>query len=62
MTNNNSRQNLGNGIRYGGARPLMTFIDSNGHEWLCDKHVDSDKDFSAQGCWRIDLMPFNRND
>ena len=62
MTYNNNKQVLGKGIRYDGARPLKTFVDNDGHEWLCDKHVDGDKSFAAQGCWRTDMMPFNRND
>jgi hypothetical protein len=55
-------QNFGNGIRYNGARGMETHIDNNGYVWLCDLGVDPDKDFSSQGCWRVDLMQFDRND
>jgi hypothetical protein len=45
-----------------GARPMRVFIDSHGHEWLCDKSVSDKKSFEAQGCWRTDMMAFGRND
>jgi hypothetical protein len=55
-------QKLGNGIQYNGARGMKTFKDANGNVWLCDRGVDPNKDFESQGCWRIDQMPFDRND
>lgn len=45
----------------GGARPMKTFVDSQGNEWLCDKNVDPDGSFASQGCWRTDQMAFDRN-
>ncbi len=60
MTNNN--QNLGNGIRYDGARGTETYKDKDGYVWLCDRGVDPNKDFESQGCWRVDQMAFDRND
>ena len=44
-----------------GSRPMKVFVDSNGYEWLCDKDVDPNGNFSAQGCWRSDHMEFDRN-
>jgi hypothetical protein len=55
QTNNNAKA-------HGGARPMKTFIDGQGTEWLCDAHVNPNQDFTSQGCWRTDMMAFNRND
>ncbi|MFH2050433.1 MAG: hypothetical protein ABIJ12_13435 [bacterium] len=41
---------------------MKTHIDHNGYEWLCDASVNPKEDFSSQGCWRTDMMAFNRND
>ena len=46
----------------GGARPMAVHVDSSGHWWLCDKHVQTGQDFESQGCWRYDQMAFDRND
>ena len=40
------------------ARPLKYFKDKDGNGWLCDKDIESNGDFSAQGCWRCDEMAF----
>ena len=40
------------------ARPLVFFKDKEGNGWLCDKNVDPDGDFEAQGCWRCEDMAF----
>jgi len=40
------------------ARPLKYFKDMDGYGWLCDKNIDPEKDFRAQGCWRCDEMAF----
>ena len=40
------------------ARPLKYFRDKDGYGWLCDKDVDPNGDFAAQGCWRCDEMAF----
>ncbi len=48
-------------VAVGGARPMKVFVDSHGNEWLCDKDVDANSNFAAQGCWRTDQMPFDRN-
>jgi hypothetical protein len=40
------------------ARPLKYFKDKDGYGWLCDKDIDPDRDFRAQGCWRCDEMAF----
>jgi streptogramin lyase len=45
----------------GGARPMKVFVDNHGNEWLCDKDVDANGSFAAQGCWRTDQMAFDRN-
>jgi hypothetical protein len=47
---------------YSGARPMVVHVDSSGTEWLCDKNVNSDSNYAQQGCWRTDMMAFNRND
>lgn len=60
MTNQNTDLNSTPTYR-GGARPMKVFVDSQGNEWLCDKNVDTEKSFSAQGCWRTDQMAFDRN-
>lgn len=60
MTKNN--QNIGNGVSYSGARGMKTFKDANGYLWLCDRNTDPNRDFEAQGCWRVDQMAFDRND
>jgi len=40
------------------ARPMKYYRDTNGYGWLCDKKIDPEKDFRAQGCWRCDEMAF----
>jgi hypothetical protein len=40
------------------ARPLKYFKDRDGNGWLCDKDIDPDADFAAQGCWRCEEMAF----
>lgn len=45
----------------GGVRPMKVVVDEHGHEWLCDKNVDSDSSYASQGCWRTDQMAFDRN-
>ena len=40
------------------ARPLKYFKDKDGYGWLCDKDIDPNGDFAAQGCWRCDEMAF----
>jgi len=60
MTSKDKTQ-LGNGIAYSGARPLKVITDSQGNQWLCDAHIDDNTDPKAQGCWRLDEMPFDRN-
>ncbi len=40
------------------ARPLKFFKDKDGCGWLCDKDVDPDADFAAQGCWSCDEVAF----
>jgi hypothetical protein len=40
------------------ARPLKYFKDKEGYGWLCDKDIDPNGDFVAQGCWRCDEMAF----
>ena len=51
----------GRGAAHIGSRPMVVHVDSRGTEWLCDKNVNGG-DFAAQGCWRTDMMAFNRND
>jgi hypothetical protein len=53
---------LGHGIYHPGARPMQFFIDKDGYWWLCDKRINSHKDFKKQGCWRCEDMAFTRND
>ena len=40
------------------ARPLKYSKDTDGYGWLCDKYMDTEHDFAAQGCWRCDAMTF----
>ena len=40
------------------ARPLRFVKDREGNGWLCDRHVDPNKDLRAQGCWRYGEAPF----
>lgn len=61
-TNNTNKQNLKTAEAHIGTRPMIVHVDSNGNEWLCDKNVDSGANFAEQGCWRTDMMAFNRND
>lgn len=60
MTTKNEKI-LGNGISYPGARPMTVHTDDQGNEWLCDKSATKGN-YADQGCWRTDMMAFNRND
>lgn len=60
MTTQNNNQNNAE-LTKGGARPMKVFVDSHGYEWLCDKDADPKGSFEAQGCWRTDMMAFDRN-
>ena len=40
------------------SRPIKFFKDDDGCGWLCDKGIDTHKDFREQGCWRCDEMVF----
>jgi streptogramin lyase len=60
--NDSKKALLGNGIYHPGARPMQVVIDKDGNWWLCDKIINLNKDFRAQGCWRCEDMAFTRND
>jgi len=62
MNSNNHTRNFDGVATSAGARPMKAFVDNNGTEWLCDASVNPKGDFSSQGCWRTDMMAFNRND
>ena len=36
----------------------VSFEDKDGNGWLCDKDIDPEGDFEAQGCWRCEEMAF----
>ena len=62
MNAKNKNQHNESIVTSAGARPMKTYVDHNGNEWLCDAGVNPSEDFSSQGCWRTDMMAFNRND
>jgi len=61
-TQKNDKPVVGHGIYHPGARPMEVLADQDGCWWLCDKGVDRNKDFEAQGCWRCRDIQFTRND
>ena len=58
-----NRKNINDSIvTSSGARPMKVHVDNAGNEWLCDANASPNGDFANQGCWRTDMMAFNRND
>jgi hypothetical protein len=52
----------GHGIYHPGGRPMQVYLDADGCMWLCDKDIDSTKEFESQGCWRCKDLAFTRDD
>jgi len=45
-----------------GTRPMAVHVDTDGYWWLCDSNIENQENLEQQGCWRYDLMAFDRND
>jgi hypothetical protein len=52
----------GTGIYHPSARPMEVVEDAHGDWWLCDKGVNTHRNFLDQGCWRCGERAFTRDD